>query len=50
MADAALSIRGGGSFSTRATADLGQPDLIKSVEAEGQLSEMPLALAKPYLP
>lgn len=50
VADAALSIRGGGSFSTRATADLGQPDLIKSVEAEGQLSEMPLALAKPYLP
>ena len=50
VADAALSIRGGGSFSTRATADLGQPDLVKSIEAEGQLSDMPLALTKSYLP
>lgn len=47
---ASLSIRGGGSFNTRATADLSQPDLIKSVEAEGQLKDMPMALARPYLP
>ena len=47
---AALSISGGGSFSTRATADLAQTDLIKSIEAQGQIKDMPMALAKPYLP
>ena len=50
VAVAALSIRGGGSFNTRATADLSRPDLLKSVEAKGQISNMPLALARPYLP
>ena len=45
-----LSIRGGGSLNTRATADLSQPELMKSVEAEGQIKDMPMALARPYLP
>ena len=50
VVDVALNIRDGGSFSTRATADLNQPNLIKSFEVEGQIKEMPLALARPYLP
>ena len=50
VASASLSIRGGGSFNTRATADLSQANLVDSIEAEGQIKAMPLALAKPYLP
>ncbi len=45
-----LSIRGGGSLKTRANADLSQSDLMKSIEAEGQVRDMPMALARPYLP
>ena len=47
---AELSIRGGGSLNTHTTADLSQPDIMKSIEAVGQVKDMPMALARPYLP
>ncbi|PWR00204.1 hypothetical protein DKW60_03435 [Leucothrix pacifica] len=50
QADTQLSLVTGGSLDARATVDLSQPDIMKSVVAEGEVKSMPLALARPYLP
>ena len=49
-AEAILGLVSGGQLNGRAQVDLSQPDLTRAVVAEGKLSAMPLALARPYLP
>ncbi|RVU85533.1 hypothetical protein EOL70_06175 [Leucothrix sargassi] len=49
-ANAVLGLTGGGQFNTVATVDLSQPDLLKGVTAQGEITSMPLALVRPYLP
>ena len=49
-ADVDLDLKNGGRLSTRATVDLSNPDIIKSVNAEGKLESVPLAMVRPYLP
>ncbi|PWQ94642.1 translocation/assembly module TamB domain-containing protein [Leucothrix arctica] len=50
LADAGIELQGGAVLTSKATVDLSQKDILKSITAEGQIKSMPLALARPYLP
>ena len=45
-----FDLKNGGRFNGRASVDLSNPDVMKSVNAEGKIEAMPLALVRPYLP
>ncbi|PID45676.1 MAG: hypothetical protein CSB47_07750 [Proteobacteria bacterium] len=45
-----FDLKNGGKFSGRAAVDLGNPDFVKAVNAEGKIDAMPLAMLRPYLP